>query len=88
MKIWSLVKGYEKFGKYNNEDYKKKWSYTKNLPSDTRHIKYFKDFYDYMSDYDINHDGRVDASDQRMVDEVFAMHGISSGYTDSGRSRV
>ena len=41
-----------------------------------------------MSDYDLNSDGRIDSSDQRMVDEVFAMHGITNGYTDSGRVRV
>ena len=86
--IWSLIKGYDRFGKYNSEDYKKKWEYSSDLASDKRHIKYFKDFYDYMSGYDINGDGRVDSSDQNMVDKVFALHGISNGYTDSGRSRV
>ena len=39
-----------------------------------------------MSDYDVNHDGRVDSNDQRLVDDVFALHGIPNGLTDPKRS--
>jgi len=41
-----------------------------------------------MSDNDVNGDGRIDFSDQTMIDQVFDLHGISNGYTDSGRVRV
>ena len=66
----------------------KKYSYSESINSNERHIKYFKDFYDYMSDYDVNHDGQINSSDQKMVDEVFALHGIPNGYTDSEKTRV
>ena len=39
-----------------------------------------------MSDYDINHNGRVDSSDQKIVDDIFALHGIPNGLTDPNRS--
>ena len=85
--IWNLIKAYDDFENHNPKyDYKKKYSYHERFSSDDRHIKYFKDFYEYMSDYDVNHDGRVDSSDQRMVDDVFALHGIPNGLTDPKRS--
>jgi hypothetical protein len=85
--VWNLIKAYDDFENHNPKyDYKKKFSYHERFSSDDRHIKYFKDFYEYMSDYDVNHDGRVDSSDQRMVDDVFALHGIPNGLTDPNRS--
>ena len=85
--VWNLIKAYDDFENHNPEfDYKKKYNYRDRFSSDDRHIKYFKDFYEYMSDYDVNHDGRVDSSDQRMVDDVFALHGIPNGLTDPNRS--
>nr|AIE97943.1 hypothetical protein, 4-oxalocrotonate tautomerase-like protein [uncultured marine thaumarchaeote KM3_03_F11] len=85
--IWNLIKAYDDFENHNPKyDYKKKFSYSERFSSDDRHIKYFKDFYDYMSDYDVNHDGRVDSNDQRLVDDVFALHGIPNGLTDPNRS--
>ena len=85
--IWNLIKAYDNFENYNPKyDYKKKYNYTERFSSNDRHIKYFKDFYEYMSDYDVNHDGRVDSSDQRMVDNIFALHGIPNGLTDPNRS--
>ena len=86
--VWRLIEGFDDFQKYNSQDYMKKYSYSEQIADNERHIKYFKDFYDYMSDYDVNHDGRIDSGDQRLVDEVFALHGIPNGYTDSGRTRV
>ena len=85
--IWNLIKVYDDFENHNPKyDYKKKFSYSERFSSDDRHIKYFKDFYDYMSDYDVNHDGRVDSNDQRLVDDVFALHGIPNGLTDPNRN--
>ena len=85
--IWNLIKAYDDFENHNTKyDYKKKYRYNERFSSDDRHIKYFKDFYDYMSDYDVNHDGRVDSNDQRIVDDVFALHGIPNGLTDPNRS--
>ena len=82
-----MIKAYDNFENHNPKyDYKKKFSYRERFSSDDRHIKYFKDFYEFMSDYDVNHDGRVDSSDQRMVDDVFALHGIPNGLTDPNRS--
>ena len=85
--IWNLINAYDDFENHNPKyDYKKKFSYSERFSSDDRHIKYFKDFYDYMSDYDVNHDGRVDSNDQKLVDDVFALHGIPNGLTDPNRS--
>jgi hypothetical protein len=86
--IWRLIDGFDDFQKYNSQDYMKKYSYYESINSNERHIKYFKDFYDYMSDYDVNHDGQINSSDQKMVDEVFALHGIPNGYTNSEKTRV
>ena len=86
--VWRLIDGFDDFQKYNSQDYMKKYSYSVQIADNERHIKYFKDFYDFMSDYDVNHDGRIDGGDQKIVDEVFALHGIPNGYTDSGRTRV
>jgi len=86
--VWRLIEGFDDFQKYNKQDYMKKYSYSEQIADNERHIKYFKDFYDYISDYDVNRDGRIDSGDQRIVDEVFALHGIPNGYTDSGRTRV
>ena len=86
--IWRLIDGFNDFQKYNSQDYMKKYSYSESITGNERHIKYFKDFYDYMSDYDVNHDGKINSGDQKLVDEVFALHGIPNGYTDSEKTRV
>ena len=84
--VWSLIIAFENFETYHSQyDYWKKWSYNEKLPYDSRHIKYFKDLYEFSSDYDINRDGRVDSADQKLVDDVFALHGIPNGYTDPAR---
>nr|AIF14057.1 asn/thr-rich large protein family protein [uncultured marine thaumarchaeote KM3_65_H02] len=85
--IWNLIKAYDDFENHNPKyDYKKKWDFIERFSSNERHIKYFKDFYEFMSDYDINHNGRVDSSDQKIVDDIFALHGIPNGLTDPKRS--
>jgi len=62
--IWNLVKGYTNFEKHHPEDYQY---------NDKRHIKYFKDLFDYIS----SSSGLSNAE----IKNLFDMHGIPNGYT-------
>ena len=53
--------------------------------SSERHIFYLKDLYEVLSEYDVDHDGKVDDEDQILVDEIFELHGAPLGLTDPSR---
>ena len=66
--VWNLIKGFDSFQKHNP-------SY--DPVGDKRHIKYFKDFYDYLSDYS--------NISQNEIDNLFTLHGIPNGWSAPGR---
>ena len=65
--VWNLIKGFDSFQQHNPSDYS----------GNERHIKYFKDFYDYLSDYS--------NIPQNEVDNLFKIHGIPAGWSAPGR---
>jgi len=65
--VWDLIKGFDSFQQHNPSDYS----------GNERHIKYFKDFYDYLSDYS--------NIPQNEVDHLFKLHGIPAGWSAPGR---
>ena len=61
--VWSLIKGFDSFQRHNPDyDY---------YSGDRRHIKYFKDLYDYISD-----NSNIP---QNEIDSIFILHGIPEG---------
>ena len=79
--IWNYIEGFETFQNYTpNFDYKQsgcsgsyQTGWTTNSIYDKRHIKYFKDFYDYLQS-----DSNLSSS---QIDNIFDMHEIPGGYS-------
>jgi hypothetical protein len=65
--IWKLIKGYDAFSQH----------FPEHDSYGDRHIKYFKDFYDYM------YDESSMSGDE--IDDLFLLHGIPQGWSRDGR---
>ncbi len=65
--VWNLIKGFDSFQRHNPSDYS----------GNERHIKYFKDFYDYL-----NENSNIPKNE---IDNLFSLHGIPSGWSAPGR---
>ena len=85
--IWGYVKGFETFPNYTpTHDYKNSrcggsgdTGWTNSSIYDKRHIKYFKDFYDYLQS-----NSNLSSS---QIDNVFDMHEIPGGYSQGLTTR-
>ena len=65
--VWNLIKGFDSFQQHNTSDYS----------GNERHIKYFKDFYDYL-----NENSNISKTE---IDNLFSIHGIPNGWSAPGR---
>jgi hypothetical protein len=65
--VWKLIKGYDSFQRH----------FPEHDSYGDRHIKYFKDFYDYL------YDESSMTGDE--TDDLFLLHGIPQGWSAAGR---